>query len=255
MTLEAVSGVDWNCFQGTTGPGGSAFATLASGTPAGCTVTYGATQTWADGGTTGVGTNETKFKGGTKFDDVCPVVIGGNTPNKDEWTNIAEYTEAATATNSDGGHDLFFYGASIRPIVNGNSSGNIYFSQATNGCHTVGAVLLTLPGAVVLPGSPPRIRLADPLTAYRAREAGHVHDWWADDPRQRFWLEITDRRDIGVDLHCPQRDADGNRTPGYSLIWWVERGDILLIQTGCTSYSRICLPMRSSTPLRRRLLR
>ena len=91
----------------------------------------------------------------------------------------------------------------------------------------VGAALLTLPGAVVLPGSPPRIRLADPLTAYRAKEAGHVNEWWAGDPRQRFWLEITDRRDIGVDLHCPQRDAEGNRTPGYSLIWWVQIDDIV----------------------------
>src|SRR5262249_18353344 len=50
----------------------------------------------------------------------------------------------------------------------------------------VGAVLLTLPGAVVLPTSPPRIRLTDPLTAYRVNEAGHVNDWWAGDPRQRF---------------------------------------------------------------------
>src|SRR5882724_6080418 len=49
---------DWNCFQGTTGSTGSAFATLASGTPPGCKVTSGATQTWADHGTTSVGTIE-----------------------------------------------------------------------------------------------------------------------------------------------------------------------------------------------------
>ena len=91
----------------------------------------------------------------------------------------------------------------------------------------VGAVLLTLPGAVAVQGSPPRIRLADPLTAYRAGEAGQVNQWWADDPRQRFWLEITDRPDIGMDLHCPQRDAVGHRNPGYSLIWWVQVGDVV----------------------------
>src|SRR5580658_10045846 len=34
----------------------------------------------------------------------------------------------------------------------------------------VGAVLLTLPGAVAIQASPPRIRLTDPLTAYRAGE-------------------------------------------------------------------------------------
>ena len=91
----------------------------------------------------------------------------------------------------------------------------------------IGAVLLTLPGAVALRTSPPRIELADPVTAYRISEAGHINDWWADDPRQRFWLEITDRPDIGIDLHCPQRDATGNRTPGYSLIWCVRVDDIV----------------------------
>jgi hypothetical protein len=91
----------------------------------------------------------------------------------------------------------------------------------------VGAVLLTLPGAVVISTSPPRIRLTDPMTAYQIDEAGQVNDWWAGDPRQRFWLEITDRSDIGIDLHCPQRDAVGNRTPGYSLIWWVQIDDIV----------------------------
>jgi hypothetical protein len=91
----------------------------------------------------------------------------------------------------------------------------------------VGAVLLTLPGAVALRTSPPRIELTDPVTAYRANEAGQINDWWTDDPRQRFWLEITDRPDIGIDLHCPQRDATGNRTPGYSLIWCVRVDDIV----------------------------
>jgi len=91
----------------------------------------------------------------------------------------------------------------------------------------VGAVLLTVPGAVVVQASPPRIRLTDPLTVYRASDVGQVNHWWADDPRQRFWLEITDRPDIGVDLHCPQRDAVGHRNPGYSLIWSVQIGDVV----------------------------
>jgi hypothetical protein len=91
----------------------------------------------------------------------------------------------------------------------------------------LGAVLLTLPGAVALSTSPPRIQLVDPIMTYRANEAGHVNNWWADDPRQRFWLEITDRKDIGLDLHCPQRDAVGNRTPGYSLIWCVQVNDVV----------------------------
>jgi hypothetical protein len=109
----------------------------------------------------------------------------------------------------------------------------------------VGAVLLTLPGTVLVRTSPPRIWLTDPLAAYRADEAGQINSWWAGDTRQRFWLEITDRADIGLDLHCPQRDSSpggGRRTPGFSLIWWVQTGDVVfhydLNQRAITAWSR-----------------
>jgi hypothetical protein len=92
----------------------------------------------------------------------------------------------------------------------------------------VGAVLLTLPGTVLIGTSPRRVRLTDPITAYRADEAGRINQWWAGDPRQRFWLETTDRTDIGIDLHCPQRDARGAHTPGFSLIWRIQPGDVVL---------------------------
>jgi hypothetical protein len=107
----------------------------------------------------------------------------------------------------------------------------------------VGAVLLTLPGAVPVQTTPPRVRLTDAASAYRLSEAGQVNTWWAGDPRQRFWLEITDRPDIGVDLHCPQRDAAGNRNTGYSLIWWVEPGDVVfhysLNERAIVAWSRV----------------
>lgn len=91
----------------------------------------------------------------------------------------------------------------------------------------IGAVLSELPETMVARMTPPRVRLADPLTLYRASEAGDVNAWWSDDQRERFWLEITDRPDIGVDLHIPQRDSAGNRSPGFSLIWWVCADDIV----------------------------
>jgi hypothetical protein len=123
-------------------------------------------------------------------------------------------------------------------------AGEIEVSVASLGHRSsfIGAVLLTLPGAVPVPVTPPRIRLTDPVTAYQLSEAGHINTWWAGDSRQRFWLEITDRPDIGVDLHCPQRDATGNRTPGYSLIWHVEPGDVIfhyrLREHAITAWSR-----------------
>jgi hypothetical protein len=90
----------------------------------------------------------------------------------------------------------------------------------------VAAALLTLPGTTLHGAAPPRIRLED-KDQYRERVAGRVNVWWEDDAAERYWLEITDRPDIGVDLHAPQRDAQGNRTAGYSLMWWVERGDVV----------------------------
>ncbi|TML77424.1 MAG: hypothetical protein E6G12_04210, partial [Actinobacteria bacterium] len=130
---------DWNCFAGATNTAG--FSTSVA-SPTGCKATTGATQTWADHGTTSVGTTEDQFKSGTKFDDPCVTLNSGNNPPKDEWTNIVEYTEADPNLNSDQGHDLYFYGGTIRPKVNGNVSGNVYFSQKTNGCHTIGDVFL-----------------------------------------------------------------------------------------------------------------
>lgn len=111
----------------------------------------------------------------------------------------------------------------------------------------VGAVLLTLPDAIADRTTPPRIRLVDSPTAYKLDQAGHINVWWRDDPRQLFWLEITDRRDVGVDLHCPQRDSAGNRSPGFSLIWWVNVGNIVfhydLNREAITSWSRAAGPV------------
>lgn len=111
----------------------------------------------------------------------------------------------------------------------------------------IGAVLLTLPRAAALPTSPPRIRLARDESealeaAYRAEAAGNINSWWETDPAERYWLEITDRPDIGLDLHAPQRDAAGDRSPGYSLMWWVKPDDIVfhydLSQRAIVAFSR-----------------
>jgi prealbumin domain-containing protein len=141
MTLGTSGNTDWNCFSGS---GGFGSANLGgSFTKTDCAAKTGATDITADSTAAG----ELEMKGGTKFDTLCPVIQGGNNPPKDEWTNVAQYIEASPTLNSDQGHDIFFYGASIRPVVNGNSSGNIYFSQGTNpagaGCRTVGDILLT----------------------------------------------------------------------------------------------------------------
>jgi hypothetical protein len=36
-----------------------------------------------------------------------------------------------------------------------------------------------------------------------------VDRWWQDKPGERYWLEATDREDIGADLKAPDEDAGG----------------------------------------------
>lgn len=54
-----------------------------------------------------------------------------------------------------------------------------------------------------------------------------MNRWWADDSNEIFWLEITDRPDIGVDLKAPQRKSDGGEFWGYSLIREINDGDVI----------------------------
>jgi len=51
--------------------------------------------------------------------------------------------------------------------------------------------------------------------------------WWGDDRDERFWLEITDRKNLGIDLRAPQSGQDGRPKWQYALINEVRSGDIV----------------------------
>jgi len=55
-----------------------------------------------------------------------------------------------------------------------------------------------------------------------------INEWWTADPGQRFWMEITDRDDLGADLFAPTTDGSGRPYWGYELITYVQAGDIVL---------------------------
>ncbi len=55
-----------------------------------------------------------------------------------------------------------------------------------------------------------------------------INDWWSGDPTERYWLEITDREGLGVDLHAPQVDGSGRANWTYDLVRYVEPGDVVL---------------------------
>jgi hypothetical protein len=51
--------------------------------------------------------------------------------------------------------------------------------------------------------------------------------WWDSNPEERYWCEITDRRDIGSDLKCPQTNEADRKYWSYSLINEVAPGDVV----------------------------
>ena len=55
-----------------------------------------------------------------------------------------------------------------------------------------------------------------------------VNEWWAEQRHQRYWLEITDREDLGADLHAPQVDGSGRPNWTYDLVRYVRPGDVVL---------------------------
>lgn len=55
-----------------------------------------------------------------------------------------------------------------------------------------------------------------------------INEWWAADPAQRYWMEVTDRGDLGADLFAPTTDGSGKPYWGYELVTYVQPGDIIL---------------------------
>jgi hypothetical protein len=55
----------------------------------------------------------------------------------------------------------------------------------------------------------------------------HLNRWWDGQEAERYWLETTDRTDLGVDLKAPQTRDDGSEYWSYSLVKEVSDGDIV----------------------------
>jgi hypothetical protein len=54
-----------------------------------------------------------------------------------------------------------------------------------------------------------------------------INEWWSENPEERYWIEITDRPDIGANLLSPKLAGSGRETPGYSLVSKVRAGDVI----------------------------
>jgi hypothetical protein len=54
-----------------------------------------------------------------------------------------------------------------------------------------------------------------------------INRWWAGDPRENLWLEVTRRDDIGANLKAPQANERGEDYWSYSLIHEIQEGDVI----------------------------
>lgn len=52
--------------------------------------------------------------------------------------------------------------------------------------------------------------------------------WWDSGPQEAFWLEITDRDDLGVDLNAPAERESGGDYWSYTFVREVREGDVVL---------------------------
>ena len=52
--------------------------------------------------------------------------------------------------------------------------------------------------------------------------------WWAEQPDEIFWLEITEREDLGLDLNAPAEREGGTEYWSYAFVQEVREGDIVL---------------------------
>lgn len=55
-----------------------------------------------------------------------------------------------------------------------------------------------------------------------------MNKWWAEDSTERYWLEVTDRQDLGADLRAPATDEAGRENWRYSLFNLARVGDVVL---------------------------
>lgn len=52
-----------------------------------------------------------------------------------------------------------------------------------------------------------------------------VNAWWLGDPAEIYWMEISDRDDVGGELWAPRYNAVGRKEWSYTLVSFVQPGD------------------------------
>lgn len=54
-----------------------------------------------------------------------------------------------------------------------------------------------------------------------------INEWWIDNPEERYWMEITDRENLGANLIAPTLGKGDKETFSYALVSHVQPGDVV----------------------------
>lgn len=79
-----------------------------------------------------------------------------------------------------------------------------------------------------------------------------ISEWWASDPNERFWMEITDRSDLGGGLRAPMVGTDGQAIWHYELVSHTKPGDIVFHwhrgggRPGIVGWSKVVGPLQET---------
>jgi len=130
-------------------------------------------------------TADDSFKSGQKQDTPCPVINTNKNPPKDDFTDVASFSETNGDSSSPQFRHTFLDGATIRFTANGSASENVELNQGTNG---------TCPGTTLLERSKGDKLIAIDYTTGGTTVTFHVLTWIVDssDPANATCFVKTD---------------------------------------------------------------
>jgi hypothetical protein len=97
------------------------------------------------------------------------------------------------------------------------------WDRGSDDCYAPG-----MPGALIARRSGSVAAIHGELSMDTVAAMSELNRWWEGLPSERYWMEITDREDLGSDLWAPKFDDGGRAYWGYNLVTEVRYGDVVL---------------------------
>src|SRR5262249_29258469 len=121
MTVQTAQDSDWNCFAGQSTGFHTPASDITVGAACSSNLVFAGALAKTDPAAT---TADDSWVNGQKMDQACAKLATNKNPGKDDFTNVATYSETRAADKH-----MFLYGATVRVQPNGNASENVELNQ------------------------------------------------------------------------------------------------------------------------------